>query len=141
MNQDQLSREIGAYDQDVDIEFSGGLYGMELADAMMARSGGDTRRLRGLFFKGNLEGLVGGSPKKPTKFNYESFKEEVDRGDLQPNNIFYATDEKKAILREYGIYKLTIRAGESVPIDMAKPERVGRTFQDKYTIAVRRANQ
>ena len=92
----------------------------------------------------SLESRVNLPPRKKlrkTKFNYEDFREEVDFRELEPNNIFRYTPEKRDKLIDYGVPKLTIRPGESMPMDMAKPERVGRAVQDKYNIAVRRANQ
>jgi len=67
------------------------------------------------------------------KFNYEFFGQEVRAGNYDPNNIFSHIEAKKQLLKKYGIRKLITGTKEKALIEDAKPARVGRVFQERFS--------
>ena len=62
-----------------------------------------------------------------------AFVHEIDRGKINPNSIYTRTSDKRQILRGILGYKVLYgRNGVAVPIDIARPGRVGNVVRERY---------
>jgi hypothetical protein len=70
--------------------------------------------------------------KLDTLFDYRRFGEEVSRRNINIRDRFSHTSAKAELLMKYGVPRLVVSKGESVPTTGARPERIGSAFERYY---------